>query len=107
MNPVEEIAAVLRNVGAERYGDNDVSQLQHALQCAALAQADGASVELATAALLHDIGHLVDVHYEGAAEAGRDRRHDRSAAPTWRSGSGRRSPSRSASTSPPSVIFAP
>lgn len=74
--PLEEIETVLRDVGGQRYGDNDVSQLQHALQCAALAQADGASAALITAALLHDIGHLVDAHYEGAAEAGKDRKHE-------------------------------
>jgi phosphonate degradation associated HDIG domain protein len=49
------------------YGGEAVTQLEHALQCAALAQAAGASASLITAALLHDIGHLAqefaDVHY--------------------------------------------
>ena len=49
------------------YGGEAVTQLEHDLQCAALAQAGGASASLITAALLHDIGHLAhevtDVHY--------------------------------------------
>lgn len=43
------------NVG---YIGEPVSQLEHALQCAALAQGDGARPALVAAALLHDIGHL-------------------------------------------------
>jgi len=77
MTPIEEISQVLRDIGAERYGDGSVSQLQHALQCAALAEREGSSAELITAALLHDIGHMVDAHYEGAAESGVDRKHER------------------------------
>ena len=47
----------------ERFGqdhyDEDLSQLDHALQTAALAEAAGASDELVVAALLHDVGHLL------------------------------------------------
>ncbi|WP_425309709.1 HD domain-containing protein [Ammonicoccus fulvus] len=43
--------------GNERY-DEVVSQSEHALQCAALAEADGAGPELQIAALLHDVAHL-------------------------------------------------
>lgn len=43
--------------GNERY-DEVVSQSEHALQCAALAEADGAGPELQVAALLHDVAHL-------------------------------------------------
>jgi len=50
----------LRHRADTRYGGEAVSQLQHALQCATLAQADGAGAKLVTAALLHDIGHLTD-----------------------------------------------
>jgi putative nucleotidyltransferase with HDIG domain len=46
--------------GAERpYIGEPVSQLEHALQCAALAQAAGAPDAEVLAALFHDIGHLV------------------------------------------------
>lgn len=56
---LEDIAHLFLTQGAAQYGKEAVSQLQHALQCAHLAeQADG-SVELVTAALLHDLGHLL------------------------------------------------
>ena len=42
------------------YGGEAVTQLQHALQCAASAQAAGAGASLTAAALLHDIGHLAE-----------------------------------------------
>jgi len=57
-NTVDEVIALYEAKGAEHYGES-VSQLDHALQCAALAQADGADDALVAAALLHDIGHLV------------------------------------------------
>ncbi|MCW5651004.1 MAG: phosphohydrolase [Ramlibacter sp.] len=45
--------------GAEQYTGEPVTQLEHALQSAMLAENDGASDELVTAALLHDLGHLL------------------------------------------------
>jgi predicted HD phosphohydrolase len=45
--------------------DEEVTQLEHALQTAALAEADGASDELVIAALLHDVGHLLLGEREG------------------------------------------
>jgi len=44
--------------GAEGYGEA-VTQLEHALQCAVLAQRANASDALVAAALLHDIGHFL------------------------------------------------
>jgi gamma-butyrobetaine dioxygenase len=55
---VEEILALYEEKGDENYGEH-VTQIEHALQCAALATRDGASDELIAAALLHDVGHLV------------------------------------------------
>ena len=45
--------------GGEQYSGEPVTQLEHALQTALLAEQDGASDALATAALLHDLGHLL------------------------------------------------
>jgi len=45
--------------GDEAYGE-EVSQLSHMLQTAALAAADGAPDALVAAALLHDVGHFVE-----------------------------------------------
>jgi predicted HD phosphohydrolase len=53
-----------------------VNQLEHALQCAALAEEAGADAALITAAVLYDIGHLVhDLGCEPAAR-GIDDRHE-------------------------------
>lgn len=51
------IIDLFRDRGDLAYGE-DVSQTSHALQCAALARADGAGDALVAAALLHDLGHL-------------------------------------------------
>ncbi len=72
---VSDIVTVLEDMGRHRYGGEPVSQLEHALQCAALAERHRAEPALVVAALLHDIGHLVDADAEGAAERGTDRHH--------------------------------
>src|SRR5215469_14459922 len=54
------------------YGEG-VSQLEHALQCALLAEAEGASPSVIVASLLHDVGHLFEDE-AGALEI--DRRHE-------------------------------
>ena len=48
--------------GAEQYTGEPVTQLEHALQSAWLAEQTGADDELVTAALLHDLGHLLADH---------------------------------------------
>ena len=45
-----------------QYGNEHVTQLEHALQCAELTEQSDHSKEMITAALLHDIGHLL---YDG------------------------------------------
>jgi gamma-butyrobetaine dioxygenase len=44
--------------GARRYGNERVSELAHALQCAELAREAGADEELTLACLLHDVGRF-------------------------------------------------
>jgi phosphonate degradation associated HDIG domain protein len=56
---VSDIAGLFENRGAASYGSEAVSQLEHALQCAMLAEDAGATPELVAACLLHDLGHLV------------------------------------------------
>jgi len=56
---LETILEILETRGHEQYGKEAVSQLEHALQCATLAQNAGSSPELITASLLHDFGHLI------------------------------------------------
>jgi len=62
--------------GNDLYGGEPVTQLQHALQCAQLAENEGASAALITAALLHDVGHLLEDDFEDAPEHDSDRRHE-------------------------------
>lgn len=45
--------------GAAYYGGEAISQTEHALQCAQLAEQAGESEAVIVAALLHDIGHLM------------------------------------------------
>ncbi len=76
MSAVDRILGILETSGAEQYGDEAVSQLQHALQCAHLAECSGAPDPLVVAALLHDFGHLIHQLGEDAAERGIDARHE-------------------------------
>lgn len=58
--------------------DDLVSQLDHALQCAALARDAGADDSLVAASLLHDIGHLVELNRSSGqiGDLSVDRRHE-------------------------------
>jgi phosphonate degradation associated HDIG domain protein len=56
---LEDIEQLFAARGGEQYAGEPVTQLEHALQTAMLAERDGASDELVTAALLHDLGHLL------------------------------------------------
>jgi phosphonate degradation associated HDIG domain protein len=76
MRPLEQILDVLRRGGGDEYGSDGVSQLEHALQCATLAEAAGASAPLIIAALLHDVGHLVHPLGHDPARRGIDDRHE-------------------------------
>ena len=55
---IEAILAVLVERGADWCYDEEVSQLEHAVQSALLARSEQGSSEAVAAALLHDIGHL-------------------------------------------------
>jgi phosphonate degradation associated HDIG domain protein len=73
---VSEVLALYARWGRDRY-DEEVTQLEHALQTAALAAAEGARDELVAAALLHDVGHLLDLEAgRGAAGVDADLRHE-------------------------------
>lgn len=75
---VSTLLSCLRRGRALRYAGEPVTQWEHALQTAALALQAGASVHLATAALLHDIGHLVaaDAAMGSPTLQGIDDRHE-------------------------------
>jgi phosphonate degradation associated HDIG domain protein len=68
----EALIALLADRGARFYGDEQVTQLAHGLQSAALAERDGAPPSLVAAALLHDVAHLL-----AKTRKGEDDRHER------------------------------
>lgn len=80
---IARIVHLYRTDGAARYGMEAVSQEQHALQCAFLAQEAGAGTHLVAAALLHDLGHLLYDEHDPAF-AGRDDLHEVRALPFLR-----------------------
>ena len=58
---VDELFELYETTGDRSYGES-ITQIEHALQCAALARDEDASDALIVAALFHDVGHLaVDV----------------------------------------------
>jgi phosphonate degradation associated HDIG domain protein len=59
MLSLTDIEALFDRRGGEQYSGEPVTQLEHALQTAALAEGAGADDELVTACLLHDLGHLL------------------------------------------------
>jgi phosphonate degradation associated HDIG domain protein len=71
----QEIAALYQRRGPATYGEG-VTQNEHALQAAWLAEQSGADAALITAALLHDIGHLLHDLPEDIAEHGVDTQHE-------------------------------
>ncbi len=62
---VEDLLRLYEDRGHAHYGES-VDQVEHGLQCAALAKRDGAPNELIAAALLHDVGHLVTESHDTA-----------------------------------------
>ena len=85
MNRCEVALSRLSNAGVAIYGGEELTQLQHALQCAFLADLDGASDALIVAALFHDIGHVLLPSTEGVSLRGIDLQHEEVAARflTW------------------------
>jgi [1-hydroxy-2-(trimethylamino)ethyl]phosphonate dioxygenase len=76
MSVAQEIVRIFETRGASSYLGEPVSQLEHALQTAHHARQARASESLVAAALLHDIGHLLEDIAEEAAERGIDARHE-------------------------------
>ncbi len=71
---LDDVLALYEEWGAERY-DEEVTQLEHALQTAALAKAAGARDALVAAALLHDVGHVLELA-GGRFRSDADERHE-------------------------------
>jgi [1-hydroxy-2-(trimethylamino)ethyl]phosphonate dioxygenase len=76
MDALETIVGLFAERGARAYLGEPVSQLEHALQAARLAVEQEAPDALVVAALLHDIGHLLDDRAADAGDRGVDERHE-------------------------------
>ncbi|MFM8608900.1 MAG: phosphonate degradation HD-domain oxygenase [Burkholderiaceae bacterium] len=81
---LDDIERLYTERGHEQYTGEPVTQLEHALQSAALAEAEGADDELVTAALLHDLGHLLHDLGETPTARGIDDVHQYRAIPFLR-----------------------
>lgn len=81
---LRDIETLFARRGGEQYSGEPVTQLQHALQTAQRAELDGADDELVTAALLHDLGHLLNEQGESPSLRGIDDLHQFYALPFLR-----------------------
>jgi phosphonate degradation associated HDIG domain protein len=74
---IDDLATIFATRGLARYGGETVTQTDHALQCALLAEQAGERPETIVAALLHDFGHLVggESLEKGATVQDEDDRH--------------------------------
>ena len=76
MRVSDEIAAIFQERGAEAYFGESVSMTEHALQAAFFAQSAAAPPALIVAALLHDIGHLIEEVPADIADWTEDAHHE-------------------------------
>jgi len=63
-----EIQRLLETRGHKQYGMEAINQLEHALQCAHLAEQAGETPETVVASLLHDLGHLLAAERDGVTD---------------------------------------
>jgi len=76
MDPTDEILELFETHGSAAYLGEPVSQREHALQAAHVAEVEGAPEALVIASLLHDIGHLLGPDQDDPAERGIDAVHE-------------------------------
>jgi phosphonate degradation associated HDIG domain protein len=76
MNLADEIFVLFKQRGAGAYYGERVSMTDHMLQAAYFAQAEAAPAPLVVAALLHDVGHLIETVPDDIADWTTDARHE-------------------------------
>lgn len=81
---ISDICILFGRKGGRAYDGEPVTQLEHALQTATRAREAGASAALVTAALLHDLGHLLNDQGETPTLRGVDDLHQFAALPFLR-----------------------
>jgi hypothetical protein len=65
---LQEVHDLLQRRGQTQYGLEAINQLEHALQCANLAEQAGETTDTIVACLLHDLGHLLAAERVDAVE---------------------------------------
>jgi phosphonate degradation associated HDIG domain protein len=81
---ISDICVLFARKGGRAYAGEPVNQIEHALQTAMRAEDDGAGHALITAALLHDLGHLLNDQGESPTLRGVDDLHQYAALPFLR-----------------------
>jgi len=81
---IEDLIRLYEVKGGREYEGEGISQLEHALQSAQLAEQAGAAPALVCAALLHDVGHLLNDKGETPTLRGVDDLHQYAALPFLR-----------------------
>jgi phosphonate degradation associated HDIG domain protein len=81
---ISDICVLFARKGGRAYAGEPVNQLEHALQTAMRAEDEGARPALVTAALLHDLGHLLNDQGESPTLRGIDDLHQYAALPFLR-----------------------
>jgi phosphonate degradation associated HDIG domain protein len=76
MSHAADILALYETLGTRAYFGECVSMAEHGLQAAHFARAEGAPEPLVVAALLHDIGHLLEERPDAIEEWMFDARHE-------------------------------
>lgn len=76
IDSLDELFDLLRQGGGAAYFGEPVTVLEHSLQAAWFAGRKGGDEVLVTAALLHDVGHLLHSEGEDAAARGVDTQHE-------------------------------
>jgi phosphonate degradation associated HDIG domain protein len=76
MSVYQEVVDLFESAKAAEYLGEDITLVEHMVQCGDLAVEDGADDWLVVAALLHDIGHILISDAQEAQDAGEDRHHD-------------------------------
>lgn len=76
MSAYLEVKELFELAKAEEYLGEDITLVEHMIQCAENARTDNAPDWLIVAALLHDIGHLLVPDAASAQDSGIDMHHD-------------------------------
>ena len=80
MTLTKELSSIYAARGAEAYFGEAVTMMEHGLQAAYFATEHGASDALVVAALLHDVGHLIEPAPDDIADWKTDAQHERTGA---------------------------